>query len=76
MVTKVTSGQQTAIRAEAAAAPSAASGMSVGVAMQRFTVCFRGSLLTYPRATRFIAEPALKAFIIANAPDADIVWES
>jgi hypothetical protein len=76
MVTKVSSGQQTALRAEAKAAPAATSGMSVGVAMQPFTIHFRGSTLSYARATRFIAEPALKSFIQSNAADADVVWES
>ena len=76
MVTKATTGQAATLRAMAPSVPTPASGMSTFVANAGFRIAFRGHMLEYRAAQRYVAEPALKAFIQAYAADADVTWES
>ena len=68
-----TPGQQAAARA-AANPVTPTAGVSTMVAMEDFTIHFRGQALGFRVGTRYAIEPALKAAILAT--DRDFIFES
>ena len=73
--TTSTAGQKTAARAEAKALPATPpASVNVFVAMEAFSVMYRGQLVSFAARTRYSVEPALMAIITST--DRDYVQES